>query len=227
MGITAAELIERYPVLYHMASFGSWPMIRKHGLLSSSRLVELFEVADPMRTELLSAQRGKSVILSHSTHGEATLRDQKPLSAKNLLRCLRDCDPAAWYRILNERVFFWLDRDRLVTLMSAGEYAGKLHTVLQVDSSGIVKEYEHKIELAHMNTGNTLPYPHPRGRETFRRLSEYDYERRRKLTNYSAVVELTVLDGVVDIRKHVLRVEHASASEDVYTTKEVLFRKQK
>lgn len=225
MGIAASELIQRYPVLYHMASAGSWPMIQKYGLLSSLKLVELFEVPEPRRTQLLSTQRKDSEILSHPTHGTATLRDQKPLSAKNLARCLRDCDPASWYRILNERVFFWLDRERLITLMSATEYADKEHTVLQIDSSNIVQRYADQIELAHMNTGNTRPFPHPRGRDTFRNLNEYDYECRRKLANYSAIVELTVMGSVPDIRKAVNRVEHASISKDVYTTKKVLFAK--
>jgi hypothetical protein len=38
-------------------------------------------------------------------------------------------------------------------------------------------------------------------------------------------VELTVLGGVANVRQHVLRVEHASASGGVYTAKEVLFTK--
>jgi hypothetical protein len=225
VGIEASELIQRYPVLYHMASLGSWPMIQKHGLLSSSKLVELFEVPEPRRTQLLSTQRKGPEVLSHPNHGTATLRDQKPLSAKNLARCLRDCDPVSWYRLLNERVFFWLDRERLITLMSAAEYADKEHTVLQIDSSVIVETYADQIELAHMNTGNTRPFPHPRGRDTFSSLKDYDYERRRKLPNYSAVVELTVIGGVTEILKAVNRVEHSSISKGAYTTKKVLFSK--
>lgn len=225
MGIAPSELIQRYPILYHMASCGSWPMIQKHGLLSSEKLVELFEVPEPRRTQLLSTQRKNLEVLSHPRHGTATLRDQKPLSPKNLARCLNDCDAASWYRILNERVFFWLDRERLITLMSAKEYADKEHTVLQIDSAGIVERYADHIELAHMNTGNTLPFPHPRGRHTFRNLKDYDYEHRRKLANYSAVVELTVIGGVADIHEAVNRVEHASISQGAYTTKKVLLSK--
>jgi hypothetical protein len=208
-----------------MASRGSWPMIRKHGLLSSSKLVELFEVPEPRRTELLSTQRKQSETICHPEHGTATLRDQKPLSAKNLDRCLRGCDPAGWYRILNERVFFWLDRERLITLMSAAEYADKTHTVLQIDSAGIVERYADQIELAHMNTGNTRPFPHPRGPDTFRCMEDYDYQNRRKLTDYRSVVELTVIGGVAEIHRYVTRVEHASMSGGAYATTEVLSAK--
>src|SRR4051812_42241027 len=111
-----------------MASHDAWPMIQKHGLLSSERLVALFEVPEPRRSQLLGSQRCSSEPLHHPKHGDAVLRDQKPLSAKNLARCLADCDAPTWYRILNERVFFWLDPERLLTLMSANEYAGKVHT---------------------------------------------------------------------------------------------------
>ena len=58
----------------------------------------------------------------------------------------------------NERVFFWLYRDRLYTLMSAAEYAGKKHAILQVDSASLVRRHEARIELAHMNTGTLAPF---------------------------------------------------------------------
>ena len=38
MGVTAEELAEAYPLLYHMADARSWDSIRKHGLLSTSAL---------------------------------------------------------------------------------------------------------------------------------------------------------------------------------------------
>lgn len=226
MAITVEELLERYPVLYHMASHGAWPMIQKHGLLSTERLVTLFEVPEPRRSLLLRTQRRASEPLHHPKHGDAVLRDQKPLSAKNLGRCLTDCDAPTWYGILNERVFFWLDPKRLLTLMSATEYAGKVHTILEIETAGIVKAHAERIELAHMNTGNTLPFPHPRGRTTFRRLQDYDYERRRRLANYSAVVELTVLGGVEDIKKHIIKVEHALSNNGCLKVKERLFQRQ-
>jgi hypothetical protein len=225
MGISIAQLCQRYPVLYHMASFGSWPLIKKHGLLSTSKLVELFEVPEPRRTELLSQQRRRSEPITHPSYGTAILRDQKPLSAKNLTRCLVDCDAPTWYRLLNERVFFWLDQERLMTLMSAREYSEKQHTVLQVNTASLVERYEKTIELAHMNTGNTRPMPHPRGRLTFRKMDDYDYQRRRSLPDYSAVVELTVLGGVPDISQDLLRVENAASKNGAYKVAAVLFRK--
>lgn len=225
MGITSSQLCERYPVLYHMASFGSWPMIARHGLLSTSRLVDLFEVPEPKRTEILTTQRKSAVTITHPRHGTAVLRDQKPLSAKNLARCLVDCSAEEWYRILNERVFFWLNAGRLLTLLSAAEYREKPHTVLQVDTGRLIGRCLSQIELAHMNTGNTRPMPHPRGRSTFRSMDNYDYDHRRHRADYSAVVELTVFRGVPDIHRDVMRVEHAVSRNGAYQTEEVLFER--
>jgi hypothetical protein len=193
--------------------------------LSALELLELYEVLDPTRTELLTSQRRESVPLAHALHGTATLRDQKPLSEKNLARCLTGCDAATWYRVLNERVFFWLDRQRLKTLMSAAEYSGKLHTVIQVDTAELLRRHEERVELAHMNTGNTRPFPHPRGPSTFQAMADYPYERRGRLPDYSAVVELTVLGGVPDLRDFVLRVEHAVEADGRYEVSEVLFQR--
>lgn len=208
-----------------MASFGSWPSITKHGLLSTESLVDLFEVPEPRRTELLTTQRRTSVEITHPKHGKAVLRDQKPLSAKNLERCLKGCTAEEWYRALNERIFFWLDRERLYTLMSASEYVGTKHTVLRIDSASLVSSYAGRIMLAHMNTGNTRPYPHPRSPATFQSMHDYPYAERRRLSDYSAVVELTVMGGVTDVKDFVTGVEHASITGGKYKSAEVLFNR--
>jgi hypothetical protein len=225
MSISAEDRAKRYPTLYHMATYGAWPSIAKYGLLGSSALVELFEVPQGRHTELLGSQRKEGITIKHSKHGEVTLRDQKPLSAKSLDRCLIDCNAQEWYQILNERVFFWLSRDRLKTLMSAKEYLGKFHSVLSIDTASLLKHYEKSVELAHMNTGNTRPFAHPRGRDTFLKLPEYPYEKRRKLSDYSSIVELTVLRGVPDVRDYVIRVEHARVTNGVFEVKEVVYQR--
>lgn len=225
LGVTTVELCKRYPVLYHMASFGSWPSIAAHGLLSTVSLLELFQVKEPQRTELVTRQRRESVEIIHPKYGKALIRDQKPLSEKNLARCLDGCTAEEWYRVLNERVFFWLDRNRLHTLMSASEYIGKRHTILQLDSASLVQEYENRIELAHMNTGNTRPFPHPRSPATFRPMAAYPYAERKRLPDYSAVVELTVLDGVLDVKDFVLKVEHACIQDGKFKSSETLFKR--
>ncbi len=225
MGVTRDELCKRYPVLYHMAAVGSWPSITNRGLLSTESLLDLFEVGEPERTALLTKQRRELVEINHPKYGRAVIRDQKPLSPKNLAGCLQGCSAEEWYRALNERVFFWLNRKRLYTLMSAAEYVGKEHTVLEIDSAALVTTYEAQIQLAPMNTGNTRPFPHPRSLETFRSMSEYPYQDRRHLSAYFAVVELTVTGGVPDVKDFVTKVEHASISDGGYRVSEVLFER--
>jgi len=151
-----------------MASYGSWKTLQEYGLLGSEALCDLFEVEAAKRSRLLSSQRRDLEVLTHPKHGSVTLRDQKVLSEKNLNQCLQGCKPTEWNRILNERVFFWLNRDRLIGFLSAREYFEKFRTVLELDGPPFVAEYEKQIELTHMNTGNSCPIPHPRSPSTFK-----------------------------------------------------------
>ena len=52
MSSNADLLIELYPRLYHMAHAGSWPMIQRHGLLSTTALLDLFEIGGERRFAL-------------------------------------------------------------------------------------------------------------------------------------------------------------------------------
>ncbi|HXC53400.1 MAG TPA: hypothetical protein VN634_21115 [Candidatus Limnocylindrales bacterium] len=212
-------------MLYHMAWEGSWPLITKLGLLSSEALTSSFAISEPDRTALLSMQRRESVVISNAGGEIAVLRDQKPLSEKKLKSCLTDCDATTWYRILNERVFFWLNFQRLITLMSAAEYRARTHTIIYVDSASLVAKYEPSIEITHMNTGNTRPFAHSRGRSTFRTLADYPYESRRRSPDYSAIVELTIRNQVPDMLNHVIKAEHATVRTGNYQIIESFYQR--
>jgi hypothetical protein len=45
--------------------------------------------------------------------------------------------PREWYETLNRRVFFWVDRKRLVKLLGARAYRDRPHLVLELDTSGL------------------------------------------------------------------------------------------
>src|SRR6185436_11524880 len=100
--------VSRFPRLYHMAEAGSWPSIERHGLLSTTALLDLFEIKGAEREALELQHRPESVEIRHPRHGVAIIRDQKPLREKSLKQALQDgLAPRDWYRILNEKVFFW------------------------------------------------------------------------------------------------------------------------
>src|SRR5689334_2573014 len=108
MAMKADELVRYFPNLYHMAEDGSWSSIRRHGLLSTSALLDLFEVSGTARASIESRRRPGSVEITHPIHGTVVIRDQAPISDAALTRCLIDMEPRQWYELLNDRVFFWL-----------------------------------------------------------------------------------------------------------------------
>ncbi|XXV24095.1 hypothetical protein WME87_37790 [Sorangium sp. So ce1389] len=179
----------------------------RHGLLSTSALLDLFGVRGPDRDAIESTHRPESLTITHPLHGTAVIRDQKPMSDKALRRALGDSlSPAEWYRLLNGMVFFWLTEKRLKRLLEAVEYRDKRQTVLTIDTARLLERHRHRVRLSPMNSGNTRPYPHPRGRDTFLPLSEYPFESRR-MRRLEPAVELTVEYSVPDIRDVVLHVE--------------------
>jgi hypothetical protein len=198
-----------------MAEAGSWPSIQRHGLLSTSALLELFEVRGGRRVALEAGHRPESVMLHHPRYGTAVVRDQKPMDDGGLLRCLSGgVTPADWYRLLNARVFFWVSRERLMKLLDARAYRGKRQTVLTVDTAGLLARHKARVLLSPINSGATKPFPAQRGPDTFLPMARYPFsywDQKRK--GREPVVELTVTHSVPDIRDFVLRVEEYAGGQ--------------
>lgn len=201
------DFYQRCPILYHMAMDGSWPLISQKGLLNTDKLLEMFEVSKQNTAELTTKRRPASVQIQHEQFGIAVVRDQIPLLDEDLTVCLTDgITPLQWHQKLNERVFFWTNRKRLVTLLFARAYKAFRHDVVEVNTRELVEAYLDKIELTPMNSGCTRPWRHPRGAQTFLPVSEYPYQQRKKRgPKDDAVVELTVIGGVPDIIKYTIR----------------------
>jgi hypothetical protein len=225
MGVSPQELAERYPRLYHMAEAGSWDSIVKHGLLSTSALLDKFGVSGEARQKIESRRREKSFEITHPEHGCAVIRDQKPIIESKLKASLKDFTLEEWYRLLNSRVFFWLTEDRLNGLLSAREYRGKPHVVLTMDTRTLAEEYAQSITLSPMNSGNTLPFAHPRGKTTFSRMQDYPFQERLKRGPHYTVVELAVEGGVSDVVKYAMCVDLMTSAEDgIITLKRIFTR---
>jgi hypothetical protein len=196
-----------------MAAHGSWPSIQRHGLLSTSALLDLFGISGLARTRLESEHRPTCKLINHPVHGGAVVRDQIPMSDAGLERCLQDgLTPASWYRLLNSKVFFWLTLDRLERLLGARAYRDQAHTILTLDTAALLARHEARVLLSPINSGCTKPYPHPRGLATFQPLATYPfaaYDRSRGRKD--PVVELAVEGGVAEVSDLVVSVEERRA----------------
>ena len=218
-----SELVRDCPVLYHMAARGSWPSIRRHGLLSTSSLLDLHGIKDMARSVIESERRPEGVAIDSPSLGRAVIRDQKPMDDAGLRRCLQDgLTPADWYRILNKRVFLWLTRDRLLRLLSARPYRDLEHDVLELDTQPLVRACMDRITLSPINSGATRPFPRDRGLDTFLPISSYPYANwRTRRKSGERVVELTVTGGIENIDRFVIRVSAMCGSK----VGEVLFER--
>ena len=198
------SVLTRSPRLFHMAELGAWDGIRRDGLLSTSALLDLYEVHGGTRFELESERRNAIAPLQAHGLSGAKLRDQLAMDDAGLRKCLEDgMTPRQWYECLNAKVFFWLTQERLDRLSGAKPYRSGEREVLVLDSRELVTAYRDKIWLCPMNSGATKPMPHPRGRSTFSRIGDYPYDKRPPRER---VVELCVDYGVEDVERFVRRV---------------------
>jgi len=191
-----------------MAARDSWPSIMKHGLLSTSALLDLFEIDGEARKRIEERHRPRTEVIAHKRHGNASIRDQKPMSDRGLKRALRDgLSPRDWYLMLNSKVFFWTSEERLHRLLCARAYASDEHDVLIIGSKPLIRAYACEIVLCPMNSGATTPFAHPRGADTFLDITSYPWaEWKKKRGRREAVVELAVRGGVPDVVKYVTKV---------------------
>ena len=183
-----------------MAHYGSWPSIERHGLLSTSSLLDVFGIQGLRRDRIESQWRSASSPIEHPKHGHAVVRDQLPLRPDLLARCLTEgMTPEEWYRTLNAHVFFWVDEPHLDTLLNARAYREFPQTVLILDTALLLERHLPAIRLSSINSGSILRGGAPRGRQTFVPVAEYQTSR---------LVELCVVGAVADVRELVLTVEH-------------------
>lgn len=192
------ELIKYYPRLFHMAETGSWPSIRERGLLSTSALLDLFEIKGERHYKIESQWRPRSIEIQHPFHGRAVIRDQIPMPEKALRQCLRRMCPQEWYELINSKTFFWVTEHRLKVFLNAKTYRHTPHLVITVDTSELVRRYLGSMTLTALNTGSTYNRT-ARGRDSFIELEDFPFASRFKTKGKDAVVELAVEYSVPDI----------------------------
>ena len=206
--LTPHSIAERWPRLYHMAEAGSWRSVQRHGLLSTTALLDLFEIGGARRDAIQSARRAEAVPIEHPEHGTAWIRDNKPVNETVLRRTLVGMTEPEWYRTLNGRVFFWLTEARLDRLRGAPPYREREHDILTLDTAALLEAYAHTVELAHLNTGAVHPgAKYPRGAGTFRSIETYPWSQRLVVNPQEPIIELTVPYSVPDAARFVISVE--------------------
>ncbi|MGI4799363.1 MAG: DUF7002 family protein [Janthinobacterium lividum] len=196
------DLVHDNPTLFHMAERGAWPAIQRHGLLSTSALLDLYGITGAARVALEATRRPDTATLTRPGLPDIAIRDQKPMTDRALERCLTgDMTPPDWYRLLNGKVFFWLSEARLAKLLGARPYRDVEHDVLELDTTRLVAAYHDRITLSRINSGSTIRKAAPRGPDTFRNIADYPIRPGRE-----RAVELAVTGGVPDIARFVIRV---------------------
>jgi hypothetical protein len=201
--VTPEELAAKHPRLYHVTDPSNWEGIQKHGLLSTSLLLSLFEYSDADRIAFERRRRPESVHLPpHPVHGKAIINDNIPLSEKALMSCLDDgLAPADWYAMLNRRVFFWVDKDRRDRFLQARAHQGRDRLVLELDTLSVAQRYGEHMELSPINSGSGGRPPARRGLSTFTPLLDHDYATWRRLrrdvrSSPDHIVEVTAVGGI-------------------------------
>jgi hypothetical protein len=210
--MTPTELARRHPELYHVTTARSEESIRRHGLLTTCDILELWGVEEPKRTQLMTRLPPKPFPIEHRALGPITLNDNKPLSEAKLANVLDDgLTPAEWLKMLNSRVFFFVGGKPLKNFMNASPERG----VLVVDTLSLVEAYADLVEIAPINTGNTYFNPVRRGRSTFAPLLETDFavwQRSRPKKSADTIREVTVRASIPDIAKFLKHVRYAETA---------------
>jgi len=203
--------------IYHMTDASNWPSIQQHGLLSTSRLLNLAGLDGDERYDLERRQRLRTLRLPNG----ALIRDQLPMSPAALSVCLASgLAPEDWYLELNRRVFFWLDRGRLNRHRHACDSSPQI--VLIVDAHHLLSGYLEQAALTPFNTGNARRRPARRGRETFVpfdkwKESGWSWEAAALRTplrpSSHPPVELAIADAVKDVLDFVVEVRRLDPGE--------------
>ena len=196
--MTPERFAEVYPRLYHMAEAVAWPSIRRHGLLSTSALLDLYGVVGPERERIERQRRPAAVPIAHPEFGETFINDQRPMTDETLGPALIDMTPSEWYAHLNARVFFWVGEARLERLLNTYRERDKI--VLVLDTAKVMARHAAQTMLSPINSGFSLRYAQKRGRATFLPLTDYPFEVwAKKRGKADAVAECTVLGGVAPV----------------------------
>jgi hypothetical protein len=204
------------PFVYHLAEAENWPSIQRNGLFSTYVLLKRAGMSGSSRAVIAQEHRPKRTILSNGL----VIRDQRPMPPAALQRCLVGLTAAQWYRLLNSKVFFWCDIDRLNRQRRAcGNFP---QVVLKITTDRLLNRYAAQAAVTPINTGNARRKPALRGTGTFvpygdwadtAWLSEAQALGTRPRPRNHPPVELVIADSVPDVMDFVVSVRNLAPGE--------------
>lgn len=156
---------------FHLADVENWPSIEREGLYSTTALIARAGLIG--RAALpFTRYRGATMRLPSG----AVIRDQRPMPPDALRRCLDDgLTPDDWYRLVNAKVFFWLDVARLNRHLAACR--ARPQRVVAVDLRALVERHGGRAMVTPFNVGNARRRPAARGHRSFVPLNAWLTER--------------------------------------------------
>ncbi len=208
--LTADEIALKFPRLFHVTTPGARVGIEKHGLLSASAALDLFDIDSGQREKLTRNRRAQSVPVEHKVHGRIVLNDNSPLSEVKLAKCLDDgMTPQAWLELLNGFVFFWPSEKRAGALANAIINQKRPRELLIFDTRSLLEDRLEKTYFSPINSGSTIHVPARRGKGTFSPVahtSYFDWSRKRAMKRPDRVAEIVVKHSVPDAADHLIEV---------------------
>jgi hypothetical protein len=146
---------------YHLVDAENWPSIQQSGLLSTTRLIS----RDGLRGSRAAPFAGYRAETMRLPSG-AVIRDQRPMPPDALMRCLDPgLTPKAWYALVNAKVFFWLQPERLDRHLAA--CGARPQIVLSVDLQALLVRHGRRAFVTPFNVGNARRRPASRGVRSF------------------------------------------------------------
>ena len=198
--------------VYHLADAENWPSIRARRAAERHAAAQAVGAEHGGQARIEREQRRASLTLPSG----AVLRDQLPMPPSALARCLVDMTPAEWYALINSKVFFWFDAERLNRQRRASGISPKA-VVMTIDAERLLATHGARAEVSAINTGNARRKPAIRGRQSFvpyatwlesRWVSEGAALGLRPRPASHRPVELTIGDGLPDVMDFVVSLSH-------------------
>lgn len=177
------------PKLYHLTHKSNVRNIISEGIIySTTYIVDNTKEVD---NSFLTSRRDRLETISFNGN-DIVIRDQLPLNPNLLPRAMDGtCTPNEYIKIINDRVFFWPTKVRLMRHYDT--YAAEEPLILVFDANQIFQLNRDRVELCKYNSGALRCHPTyngnppPRGIDTFMSLQVYNQ-------TPSTVAEFTVIE---------------------------------